>query len=61
MKRDEWICGYAAAIAGLIRDGERSAIKNLLTGDGLKLENFKKAGVEDYDLDEIKKIFKKQP
>lgn len=55
-KVDEWFCGYAAALSNIIRTyDETSLAKNAMVSDGLTLAMFKRAGVEKYDLDALKK------
>lgn len=57
-KRDEWLCGYACALANVVRvTNEPQIAKMTLTGDGLSVKELKAAGVEPYDLDEIERAF----
>lgn len=55
-KRDEWLCGYAAAMSAVVRHGDRSLAKVILISDGLTVESFRKAGAEDYDMQELARI-----
>jgi hypothetical protein len=56
VERDEWLCGYAAALSNLILTfGETTLASEMMIADGLKLDDFRKAGVEKYDLDAIKR------
>jgi hypothetical protein len=53
-KRDEWFCGYACALANVLRVTNEPQIANMvLVGDGLTIDDLKTAGVETYDLDEL--------
>jgi hypothetical protein len=54
--RDEWLCGYAAALANIIRyHGETTLAKMAMDSDGLTLKHFVQAGVERYDLVALKR------
>lgn len=54
VKRDEWLCGYACALANVMRNtNEKQIVKMTLLGDGLGIEDLRRAGVEEYDLDVI--------
>lgn len=54
--RDLFTCGYAAALAAVIRMYDQPTIvRNVMSGDGLTLKDFKKAGVEEFDLDILRK------
>lgn len=54
--RKIYLRGYAAALADLIRmHGIESEARDAINGSGLTVEELKAAGVEDYDLDEIRK------
>lgn len=55
-ERDTWLCGYAAALAAVRRlYHEDTIVEQVLHADGLSLLVLKKAGVEAFDLDEIRK------
>lgn len=56
MKRDEWYCGYAAALAAILRrpDGDRDLVCQTMIGDGVSLGDLQRGGVEDYDLKPIR-------
>lgn len=50
-KRDEWLCGYATALANLRRlYDEPTKVREVLKGDGVTIEMLKDAGVEPVDL-----------
>jgi hypothetical protein len=53
--RDEWLCGYAAALAAVVRLHHLpSTVADVLTADGITLEDLEDAGVEDFDLRQLK-------
>lgn len=55
-KRDPWICGYAAALADEHRMHHRTSdVEDTLIGSNLTLHDLEQAGVEPYDLNEIRK------
>lgn len=55
-KVDAWLCGYAACLSNLIRThGETGLAKVAMDSDGLTLAMFKRAGIEKYDLDALKR------
>lgn len=57
--RDEWLCGYAAALASIVRLQDlRSVAKSTATADGLTLERFRRAGVEEFDMRELRKAWR---
>lgn len=50
-KRDEFICGFAAAVGTLAREhGSPSMAADIMHCNGLRLKDFKKAGVEEFDM-----------
>ena len=51
-----FIIGYCAAAADVSRSGHDDIASELMGNSGCSLDDLIKAGVEDYDLDEIKKI-----
>jgi hypothetical protein len=54
-----WMRGYAAGLAAGYRVvHSESMVKHALQGDGLKIDAFVSAGVEDFDLDVLKKSVK---
>jgi len=54
-----WLQGYAAALAEVNRLYDQpSTIKSVVVGAGLYLEDFKGAGVESYDLKQLRKALK---
>ncbi len=58
--RDEWTCGYAAALGALSRlYCQPSMVDGLIKADGLSLAKFKVAGVEEFDMAEIRKAVKR--
>lgn len=53
--------GWAAALADLNRiHDEPTAVANTMRGGGVSLADLKRAGVEAYDLDEIRKCMPKR-
>lgn len=53
---NEWLCGYAAALANIDRQHDRpSMVRDAMVGDGLTVRMLKDAGVEEYDLAPIRK------
>ena len=55
-KRDEWLCGYAAALAAAKRlHDDTSVVESVLVSDGITLARLKDAGVEEFDLCQIRK------
>jgi hypothetical protein len=56
-RRDEWICGYAAALAVFVRMFHfSSSALSVMRGDNFTIEKFAKAGVEPFDLKELRKL-----
>lgn len=54
-----WIRGYAAALGAIIRlHDEPTMARDVAQMDGLTVADFRKAGVEPYDLNPIRKAFK---
>jgi hypothetical protein len=54
--RDEWLCGYAAALSCIVRQhDEPGLVVSALVGDGITVTQLEAAGVESFDLDVIKK------
>jgi len=52
--RDEWLCGYAAALATLCRYfHEKSAVRNTLRADGITLAQLSAAGCAWDDLKQL--------
>ncbi len=57
--RDEWLCGYAAALANVDRQHDQpQLVYSCMVGDGISVQMLVDAGVEEYDLDPIKKAMK---
>ena len=53
-----FICGYAIAVAEIVRLHDKPTIAaDVLNASNFTLEDFTAAGLDDYDLDEIKKLF----
>jgi len=53
---DEWLCGYAAALAAVQRlYHESSLVKNVMICDGITVAHLRTAGVEEFDLIQIVK------
>ena len=51
---DEWLCGYAAALAAVQRlYDETTLVKEVMRCDGLTVEHLRAAGVEEFDLKQI--------
>lgn len=56
--RKAWLCGFAIAVANLARDHMEQQLAAFVLGDsGVALEEFERAGLDDYDLIEIRKLF----
>lgn len=53
--RDDWVCGYAAALAAIMRrpDHDDVLVKQTLIGDGITADMLREAGVEAYDLNPL--------
>ncbi len=54
-KRDEWLCGYAAALGAMARHD--ASVRTVMTGDGITLAKLRAAGVEDFDMRDIERAF----
>ena len=55
-KRDEWLAGYACALANIHRGWrEAQIVEETMKMDGITLADLKGAGVEKYDLDELRR------
>jgi hypothetical protein len=54
-KNDGFLCGFAAAIGDACRSADAETV---LIESGISLEEFKAAGVEEYDLDILREILK---
>lgn len=52
-----FLIGYAAAIADIWRNDGTNHAEEVLNGSGITLEEFKQAGVEEYDLDALEEIY----
>lgn len=58
-KRDEWLAGYAAALANVHRTHRDSTtVAHVLIGDGLTLVGLVAAGAEAHDTEEIGRALK---
>jgi hypothetical protein len=56
--RNEFLCGFAIALADLNRlHDQPGMVRDTIDGANLSLADFKRAGVERYDLDELKKAY----
>jgi len=54
-KPDEWLMGYACALANISRlHNETQLVRHVLLADGITIQRLEHAGVEPYDLLEIK-------
>jgi len=54
--RDEWLCGYAAALSCIVRQHDvPSIVVDALIGDGITIPQLKAARVESFDLEPIKR------
>jgi hypothetical protein len=52
--------GYALVLADIIRDyGECSLACNVMMGNGTTLKTFRRAGVDNYDMIELRKVVKR--
>lgn len=57
--RDEWLCGYAAALASTYRNfHDRSLTTKTLQADGITLEQLRTAGAEERDLEQLAKALR---
>lgn len=57
VKPDPFMAGIAAAVAAVVRQHDEPTVAaDVLAGYGLKLEQF--AGVDDFDLDIIKDLYR---
>lgn len=58
-RRDDWLCGYAAALAAIVRrpDGDLTLVRQTMISDGVTIENLRDAGVETYDLHPLRYAF----
>lgn len=55
------ICGYGLACAEIVRlHGEPTIAADVINASGFSLEDFKAAGLDPYDLGEIKKLFENE-
>lgn len=53
---DQWLRGYAAALAAIIRLHDQvSVAKSALSGDGITLAKLKRAGVDQFDMEQLRK------
>lgn len=54
-EKNEFYCGYAAAIGALIRlHDEKTMAIDVMNCDGVTVSDLEKAGVEDFDLKPIR-------
>jgi len=54
----EFLQGFAIALADMNRMHDNPvAVRDVIEGAGLTLNDFKRAGVENYDLRELRKAF----
>ena len=60
LERNGFLLGYAAAIADVYRNSGQDYASEILLESGMTLEEFEDAGIEDYDLKTITKIYKQQ-
>lgn len=57
-ENDEFLRGFAIALADMNRMHDNPvAVRDTIEGAGLTIADFKKAGVEQYDLRELRKAF----
>lgn len=57
-RSDEFVCGFAIALAELIRlHDEPTLARDVIDGNGYALNDFERAGVDRYDLIELRKAF----
>lgn len=56
-----FICGYGIACAEIVRlHDEPTIAADVLNASSFSLSDFEDAGLDDYDLDEIKKLFREE-
>lgn len=53
VKRDEWLCGYAAVLGAMARHD--ASVRTAMVGDGITLAKLRAAGVEDFDMRDIER------
>lgn len=60
MKR-EFIAGFAAATAEIVRThGENQIAADVIATNGLMLKDFEGAGLDDYDMEIIRQLFREE-
>lgn len=56
-----FLCGYAIACAEIVRlHDEPTIAADVLNASNFNLADFETAGLDDYDLDEINKLFREE-
>lgn len=56
-----FLCGYAIAVAEIVRlHDEPTIAADVLNASNFNLDDFAAAGLDNYDLDEIKKLFREE-
>ena len=55
---DEWVEGFAAAVATVARHGDVSLAKIVMVSNGITVAMLKDNGVEAFDLEPIKRAMK---
>lgn len=54
---DKWLCGFGLAMAELSRTlGRPSAIKTIMREAGVTIPMLKRAGLDEYDLNELQQL-----
>jgi hypothetical protein len=57
--QNEWVCGFGLALAEMQRRfGQESTIAEVCKAAGLDMKKFKDAGLDEYDLKELRKCLK---
>lgn len=57
--RNEWLCGYAVALAEVNRQSDNpTLVAEVLRSAGLTLAELKRIGIDKFDLDELRKCVK---
>lgn len=57
-KRDEWLCGYAAALANILRRPDQSdgdLVTHTMRSDGITIAHLEAGGVDSYDLEPLRR------
>lgn len=58
----DFIAGFAAAAAEIVRThGESAIAADVIRANGITLADFESSKIDDYDMVEIKRLFKHEP